>query len=154
MCTSHSTGRLGICPPPGHSGPRQETLSAGRVTLSVVLAALLTSADRAPPSHLQDPMAPSRPRTTRLPSRLRVHLGSCGLAHTWEPTPWLSHTQIPPQFLSLVLTEPNSGPAPPYSADLLPENLKEYELHSMTSSCLKPDVSLKMLCGLASNGRG
>ena len=67
-------------------GPARKTLSAGRVTLSVVLATLLTSADRAPPSHLRGPMAPSGPRTTRLPSRLRVHLGSCGLAHTWEPT--------------------------------------------------------------------
>lgn len=69
------------------------------------------SEDQRQPSTSQPPSRPTNPagpRTTRLPSCLWVHLGSCGSAHTWEPTPWL---WIPPQFLSLVLTEPNSGPA-------------------------------------------
>ena len=118
------------------------------VTLSRVLEALIASADRAPPSPPSGPpISPPGPRTARLPSRPRAHLGSCGLAHTWEP-----RTMVIPHPTYSSVSELGSGrtkpwPSPPYSADLLPENLKESEPHSVTSSCLKPDVSLEMLCG-------
>ena len=108
VCTPHSLSCLGTYPSPGYSGPRQESplRSAGRRC-----PWCWRLWRPAPTKHL--PATFKAPRTRRSQDNKASILplgtpGLCGSAHTWEPTPWL---WIPPRFLSLVPTEPNSGPA-------------------------------------------
>ena len=86
----------------------------------MVLAALKTSANQAPPSHLQGPTNP------QVPGQQGFHLAS---GYTWAL--WLSshlgaHAMV---VDSSSVSEPGSNRAklwssPPHSADLLPENVK------------------------------
>lgn len=115
-----------------------------------------SSDDQRQPSTSQPPSRPHEPGRSQDNKASILPLGTPGLL--WLSSHLGAHTMVVPHPDSSPVSEPGSDRAklwtsPPYSADLLPENVKEFEPHSMTSSCLKPDISLKMPCGL-SNGQG